>query len=296
MLLSPIDAFGSSLVSAVNAVPDSRAPSVLVVSDSMSDSGRAGHAPSIAYHRTPGKPPGILFLGGFMSDMTGTKATWLEGFARDRGHAFLRFDYTGHGASSGAFADGTIGAWQLDALAALDRLTEGPQILVGSSMGGWIALLVTRARPQRIAGLVTIAAAADFTEDLIWARLDESRRAALARDGHFEESSAYGPPYRITLALIEDGRSHLLLRDTIAITAPVRLLHGMADPDVPWQTSLHVSERLASRDVRLTLIKDGDHRLSREQDLALMGREVESLLEMNHGGTETQRGSSAAAG
>jgi pimeloyl-ACP methyl ester carboxylesterase len=213
-----------------------------------------------------------------MSDMTGIKATWLEGFARARGHAFLRFDYTGHGASSGVFSEGTLGRWRDDALAALDRLTEGPQILVGSSMGGWIALLVTLARPQRIAGLVTIAAAPDFTEDLIAARLDKGQRAALARDGSFEEPSAYGPPYRITRALLEDGRKHLLLRDAIAIAAPVRLLHGMADPDVPWQTSLRVTERLASRDVRLTLIKDGDHRLSREQDLALIGREIEDLL------------------
>ena len=258
----------------MNAVPESRAPSVLV----LSDSGRPGHAPSIAYHRTPGKPPGITFLGGFNSDMTGVKATWLEGFARDRGHAFLRFDYTGHGASSGAPGEGTIGRWRDDALAALDRLTEGPQVLVGSSMGGWIALLAALARPQRIAGLVTIAAAPDFTEDLIAARLGEPERAALARDGFFAQPSAYGPPYRITRALIEDGRQHLLLRGTIAIDVPVRLLHGLADPDVPWQTSLRASERLAGRDVRLTLIKDGDHRLSRDQDLALIGREIDDLL------------------
>jgi pimeloyl-ACP methyl ester carboxylesterase len=254
----------------------------------MSDSERPGHVPSIAYHRTPGKPPGITFLGGFMSDMTGVKATWLEGFARTRGRAFLRFDYTGHGASSGEFTDGTVGRWRDDALAALDRLTDGPQILVGSSMGGWIAALVTLARPQRIAGLVTIAAAPDFTEDLIAARLDADQRAALAGDGFFAAPSAYGPPYRITRALLEDGRKHLLLRDAIAIEAPVRLLHGMADPDVPWQTSLRLAERLASRDVRLTLIKDGDHRLSREEDLALIGREVDALLEINHRGTETQ--------
>jgi len=267
-----------SLVLAVNAVPDltppATAPSVLVVPDSA----RPGHPPSIAYHRTPGKPPGIVFLGGFMSEMTGTKATWLEGFARARGHGFLRFDYTGHGASSGAFADGTIGAWRDDALAALDRLTEGPQVLVGSSMGGWIALLVAHARPSRVAGLVTIAAAPDFTEDLIWARLGDAQRSALARDGWFEAPSAYGPPYRITRALIEDGRDHLLLRGAIAIAAPVRLLHGMQDPDVPWHTSLRAAERLASRDVRLTLIKDGDHRLSRDQDLALLGRTVAELL------------------
>src|SRR5262249_16521704 len=151
-------------------------------------------------------------------------------------------------------------------------------ILVGSSMGGWIALLAALARPRRVAGLVTIAAAADFTEALIAARLTDPQRAALARDGHFEEPSAYGPPYRITRALREDGRRHLLLRDTTAIAAPVRLLHGMADPDVPWQTSLRAAERLAGRDVRLTLIKDGDHRLSRDEDLALIGREIDELL------------------
>lgn len=238
-----------------------------------------GDGVSIAYHRSPGRGPGVIFLGGFMSDMTGTKATWLEGFARDRGNGFLRFDYTGHGASSGAFADGTIGRWRGDALAAFDRLTEGPQIVVGSSMGGWIALLLALARPDRIAGVVTIAAAPDFTEDLIWARLDPPRRAALERDGYFEEASAYGPPYRITRALIDDGRSHLLLRGPIAIAAPVRLIHGMADPDVPYDTSIRTAERLASGDVQVTLIKDGDHRLSRDRDLALIGAAVAELAE-----------------
>ncbi len=219
----------------------------------------------------------MMFLGGFMSDMTGTKATFLEGFARARGRSFLRFDYSGHGASSGAFADGTIGRWRGDALAAFDRLSEGPQILVGSSMGGWIALLVALARPYRVAGVVTVAAAPDFTEDLIWARLDPARRAALAGAGYFEEPSAYGPPYRITRALIEDGRSHLLLRGAIAIAAPVRLIHGMADPDVPYETSIRAAQRLAGGDVRVTLIKDGDHRLSRDQDLALIGDAVAEL-------------------
>lgn len=273
MLVSTIDAFGSSNSgTAVNAAPVTPAPSVLIVSDSA-----AGHETSIAYHRTPGKSPGIVFLGGFMSDMTGTKATWLESFARARGRGYLRFDYSGHGASSGAFVDGTIGRWLGDALAAFDRLTQGPQIVVGSSMGGWIALLLALARPGRVAGLVTIAAAPDFTEDLIWDRLDGARRSALLRDGYFEEASAYGPPYRITRALIDDGRRHLLLRAPIAIAAPVRLIHGMADPDVPWQTSVRAAERLAGGDARVTLIKDGDHRLSREQDLALIGAAVEEL-------------------
>ncbi len=212
-----------------------------------------------------------------MSDMTGIKATFLEGFARARGHGFLRFDYSGHGASSGAFADGTIGRWRADALAALDGLTDGPQVLVGSSMGGWIALLVALARPERVAGVVTVAAALDFTEDLIWARLDPARRAALDRDGWFEEPSAYGPPYRIGRALIEDGRAHLLLRGPIAIAAPVRLIHGMADPDVPYETSVRTAKCLAGSDVRVTLIKDGDHRLSRAEDIRRLLATVASL-------------------
>jgi pimeloyl-ACP methyl ester carboxylesterase len=250
------------------------APSVLALSDSE----RPDHASSIAYRRTPGKPPGIIFLGGFMSDMTGTKATRLERFARAQGHGFVRFDYTGHGASSGDSAAGTIGRWRDDALAVLDRLTEGPQILVGSSMGAWIALLLALARPDRVGGLATIAAAPDFTADLIEARLGPAQHAALARDGWFAAPSAYGPPYRIGRALLEDGRRHLLLRGPIAIAAPARLLHGMADPDVPWRTSLTLAERLAGRDVRLTLIKDGDHRLSRESDLVLIEQAVADLL------------------
>jgi pimeloyl-ACP methyl ester carboxylesterase len=230
---------------------------------------------TIAYHRhAPGPDaaargwPGVIFLGGFASDMGGTKATALDAFCAERGQGFLRFDYLGHGQSSGDFRDGTIGRWLQDALAVIDHLTEGPQLLVGSSMGGWIGLLAARARPQRVAGLIGIAAAPDFTEDLMWNAVDEEDRERLQRDGIIDQTSRYGPtPYPITLRLIEDGRRHLLLREPIAVNRPVRLLHGMADPDVPWRTSLAVAERLASQDVAVTLIKDGDHRLSRAADL-----------------------------
>jgi pimeloyl-ACP methyl ester carboxylesterase len=255
----------------VNVSLSTAAPSILSASDAA--------RPSIAYRRSTGKPPGIVFLGGFASDMTGTKATRLEEWARDLGHAYIRFDYRGHGESPGRFADATIGACRDDALAVLDNLTQGPQILVGSSMGGWIALLVALARPERMAGVVGLAAAPDFTENLIWTRLDQSRRAALLRDGVFHEPSQYGPPLEITRALIEDGRNHLLLRDPITIQAPVRLLHGMCDPDVPWQTALKTAERLATPDVRVTLIKDGDHRLSRDQDLDLIEQTIEDLID-----------------
>ena len=212
--------------------------------------------------------PGVIFLGGFVSDMTGTKATALEDHARARGQAFIRFDYQGHGRSSGAFTEGTIGRWAADAIAVLDRLSHGPQILVGSSMGGWIMLLVALARPRRIAGLVGIAAAPDFTEDLMWAGFPAEARARLLRDGVIEMPSDYGEaPYPITLKLIEEARDHLLLRASIELACPVRLIHGSADTDVPWQVSVRLAERLRSDDVELTLVKDGDHRLSAPRDL-----------------------------
>lgn len=240
----------------------------------------AGDGVSIAYHRTAGKSPGVVFLGGFMSDMTGSKATTLEAFCRSRGQAFLRFDYRGHGASSGRFEDGTIGLWAEDALAAFDRLTEGPQILVGSSMGGWIALLTALKRRERVAGLVGIAAAPDFTEDLLWAALPSDQREALTRNGVIRLPSEYSErPYSITMKLIEDGRRQQLLRSPIDLPCPVRLLHGMRDPDVPWQRSLRLADKLTTQDVRVLLVKDGDHRLSREQDLALLCRTVAELLE-----------------
>lgn len=239
----------------------------------------AGSGVSIAYHKLTGKSPGVVFLGGFMSDMTGTKAVTLEAFCRTRGQAFLRFDYRGHGASSGRFEDGTIGRWADDARAAIESLTDGPQILVGSSMGGWIALLVALKLAPRVAGLVGIAAAPDFTEDLLWTVLPPDKRETLQREGVLYQPSQYSErPYGITYELIRDGRKHLLLRDPLKLRCPVRLLHGMLDPDVPWQRSLRLADKLEGGDVRVTLIKDGDHRLSRDQDLALLCRTVEELL------------------
>jgi pimeloyl-ACP methyl ester carboxylesterase len=234
---------------------------------------------TIAYHHSPGQTPGVIFLGGFMSDMTGTKATTLESYFRDQGRAFTRMDYQGHGQSSGRFADGTIGLWSEDAIAVLDQVTEGPQVLVGSSMGGWIMLLVALARRERIKGLVGIAPAPDFVLRM-WDKFSDEQRQALERDGVFYEPSEYSEePYAITMKLIEDGRDHLLLDKPIALDCPVRLLQGIRDPDVPWQTSLQLSDALAGTDVRVTLVKDGDHRLSTDADLQLLCRTVDDLCQ-----------------
>ena len=210
--------------------------------------------------------------------MAGTKATYLDGFCAARGLPYVRFDYSGHGLSSGRFEDGTIGAWAEDAIAVIDHAADGPLVLIGSSMGGWIMLLAALARPDRIAGLVGLAPAPDFTEALIWNRLIDEDRDLLLRAGRLERPSAYSEePTILTRALIEEGRSHLLSAP-IGIRCPVRLLHGMADPDVPHRLSLDLAERLVSNDVRVTLIKDGDHRLSRAEDLALLGATIEELL------------------
>jgi pimeloyl-ACP methyl ester carboxylesterase len=234
---------------------------------------------SIAYHKVAGKSPTIVFLGGFMSDMTGAKALAVERFAREHGHACLRFDYRGHGASTGRFEDGTIGRWTEDALAAIDALTGGPLVLVGSSMGGWISLLVQRARPARVRALVCIAPAPDFTEVLVWNKLNAEVRAELQRAGVLYQRSPYGErPTAITWTLVEDGRRHLVLNAPIAFDGPVRILHGMRDSDVPWRHSLDLVDRLASADVRLSLVKDGDHRLSRDQDLALLSATLTEVL------------------
>jgi pimeloyl-ACP methyl ester carboxylesterase len=238
----------------------------------------------IAYRRLAASAsdgrPGIVFLSGFASDMTGTKGTALAAWAQERGQALLRFDYSGHGQSSGAFRDGTIGRWTQDALAAIDRLTAGRQILVGSSMGGWIMLLAALARPDRIGGLIGIAAAPDFTEDLMWAAMQPMTRSRLLAEGVIYQPSKYqGAPLEISRTLIEEGRQHLVLRGPVDIRCPVRLLQGMADPDVPWQTSVRLAERLTGDDVTVTLIKDGDHRLSRAEDLA---RLFAAIAELSH--------------
>ena len=234
---------------------------------------------TIAYHRLRGIAPGIVFLGGFRSDMTGTKALFLDEFCRRKGRAYVRFDYFGHGASSGDFALGTIGRWRDDAVAVIDSLTKGPQILVGSSMGGWIMLLAALARPERIAALTGIAAAPDFTEELLWPRLSPEQRRAIGEQGVVTLPSDYDPAgYLYTRALIEDGRRHLLLGGPIPLDVPVRLLHGLADPSVPGQLSLRLAERLTSRDVAVTLAKGGDHRLSSEPDLARLAQTLDGLV------------------
>lgn len=240
---------------------------------------------TIAYHKTPAREtgtrlPGVVFLGGFKSDMTGSKARVIETACAERGQAVVRFDYQGHGASSGRFEEGTIGRWAEDALAVVDELTEGPQILVGSSMGGWIMLLVALARPDRTAGLVGIAAAPDFTERLMWQAFPNAVRTAIERDGVYHAPSQYDEaPTPITLRLIEEGRRHLLMDAPIAITCPVRLLHGTADPDVPFQVSLDLMQRLESADVAVTLVKGGGHRLSEPADLDRLTRTVAALGE-----------------
>ena len=210
-----------------------------------------------------------MFCGGFKSDMTGSKALALEEQFVAEGRAFTRFDYRGHGASSGDFEDGTIGAWASDAIAIIDAVTEGPLVLVGSSMGGWIMVLAALARPDRVQGLVGIAAGPDFTEDLFWTRGNERQRAELMTKGRWVAPSAYSDaPYVITRELIEEGRDHLVLRAPIDFFGPVHLLHGQADPDVPFETSLRLAEALRSEEVTVELIKSGDHRLSKPHELA----------------------------
>ncbi len=233
---------------------------------------------TIAYHALAGKPPGVIFLGGFMSDMTGTKALALEQSCREAGRAYVRFDYFGHGSSSGDFVDGTIGRWKDDAVAVLDEATEGPQVLVGSSMGGWIMLLTALARPERVAGLVGVAPAPDFTRELMWNGYSDEIRQTLERDGVYMEPSEYSDePYAISMKLIEDGDNHMILKDGIDLACPVRLLHGMRDPDVPWRHSLKLIEALTSDDVTLHISKSGDHRLSEPDDIARLTATVETL-------------------
>ena len=234
----------------------------------------AAHGRRIAYHRSEGQGPGIVFLPGLRSDMQGEKALRLEAFARERGRAFVRFDYSGHGASPGAFTDGTIGAWAEDAGTVVEALTEGPQVLVGSSMGGWIAVLLARAMPERVAALVTVAAAPDFTEDGYWASFSEEERERLMREGSVERPSDYGEPYVITRGLIEDGRRHLVLRDPLRLPMPVRLLQGTADAAVSTDTALRLMRHAEGPNVRLTLVKDADHRFSDPACLELLERTV----------------------
>lgn len=233
---------------------------------------------ALAWRRVSGAGPTLVWLGGFHSDMTGTKAQALADWAAARGRGCLRFDYFGHGESAGDFAAGTITRWRADALAMIDSLTDGPLILIGSSMGGWLACLAALARPGRVAGLVLIAPAADFTDRLLGPSLPPEAHAALATDGVWIRASAYDPAgYPIAAALLEDGRRWSILPGPVPLTAPVRILQGGADPDVPWEHALTLARAIAHDDVVFTLIRDGDHRLSRPRDIARLIAAVEEL-------------------
>lgn len=233
----------------------------------------------IAYHRTQGKEPGVVFLGGFRSDMTGSKAMHLQAWAEEAGRAFLRFDYSGHGQSRGAFMDGAISDWCDDAAAVIEVLTEGPQILVGSSMGGWIALLLARDMPGKVAGLVTVAAAPDFTERMWDSKFSLADRAVLLEAGVIHRPSDYSDePYPITLRLIEDGRANLVLDRPLSLSVPLRLLQGTADADVPAQVALTLLAHIDCPDLRLTLVKDADHRFSTAVCLRLITEAVEDVI------------------
>jgi pimeloyl-ACP methyl ester carboxylesterase len=237
---------------------------------------------SIAVRQQKGAPPGLFWLSGYKSDMQGTKAAALAEWAAREGRACVRFDYSGHGESGGEFTDGTIGRWLADSLAVFDACCRGPHILIGSSMGGWLALLLVRALqargktgPGSIAGLVLIAPAVDFTEELMWKRFTPEIKRELAENGVWQRPSAYsGEPYPVTRQLIEEGRNHLLLGGMIETGCPVRILQGVEDPDVPWQHAIELTSRLACDDVVLTLVKDGDHRLSRPEDIERLLRAV----------------------
>ena len=239
-----------------------------------------GEGHNVAYRVQAGAGPCVLWLGGFASDMTGTKAQTLADWAASKDRAFLRFDYFGHGASSGRFVDGTVGRWRDDALAVLDELVDGGAVLVGSSMGGWIACLLALARPERIRAMVLIAPAADFTEKLIWPRLTDEQRREIMTQGSWTRPSAYEPEgLPVTRALIEDGARWSILPGPVPIHVPVRILQGGEDEDVPWCHALGLHQALESRDTVFTLIKDGDHRLSRPQDLERIVQAVEEVCE-----------------
>lgn len=232
----------------------------------------------LAYFQSQGTGPGIVFLGGFMSDMTGTKAAHLDAWAKAQGRAFLRFDYSGHGQSDGAFTEGTIGKWAEDAAAIINAVTWGPQILVGSSMGGWISLLLLRRQLVNCAGLVTIAAAPDFTEDGFWDSFSNAAREQLLSHGSLSVPSDYGTPYTITRGLIEDGRRNLVLREALPLPMPVRLLQGTADRDVDQSRALQLLAHAQGQKIRLTLVKGADHSFSTPDCLALIETAISEVL------------------
>ena len=233
----------------------------------------------LAYHRTEGKGPLVVFLGGLKSGMEGTKAVFLEEWAQKEGRAFLRFDYSGHGESSHEFTDGCIGDWAEDAAEAVTALTDGPIIPVGSSMGGWQALLLAKAMPERIAGMVTIAAAPDFTEDGYWANFTDAQKQALEDLGQVELPSDYMEPYIITKRMIEDGRQQLVLRDALELPCPVRFLQGTADTAVSVETAVRLLEHAEGPDMQLKLVKDADHRFSDGPCLGLILEALEEVME-----------------
>ena len=245
----------------------------------------------IAVRARAGGGPGLFWLGGFNSDMRGTKALALDAWAAEHGRACIRFDYSGHGESGGAFIDGTIGRWLEEAVAVFEQFAKGPQVVIGSSMGGWMALLLAREIAKRelaatLAGLVLIAPAPDFTEKLMTPELPPEAHEALRRDGVWMRPSEYGDgtPYPITRALIEEGRNHLLLGNAIEVGCPVRILQGAQDPDVPWQHAFALAHRLPAEDVVLTMIQDGDHRLSRPHDIERLLATVEEACGLCDGG------------
>jgi len=248
------------------------------IPDAVLDFIELGEGPSarrIAVRHRAGQGPGLVWLGGFKSDMQGGKAVALDAWGHEHGRAVVRFDYSGHGESGGDFADGTIGSWLADSVAVVERFCEGPQILIGSSMGGWMAILLAReirkrAGKAQLAGLVLIAPAPDFTEELMWKTFSPAVKKEIETKGFWLRPSDYGDgsPYPITRNLIEEGRNHLVLRSAIDLGCPVRILQGALDPDVPWQHAFALTHRLPADDVVLTLIQDGDHRLSRPQDIA----------------------------
>ena len=233
----------------------------------------------VAYRVLPGRAPTVVFLCGYGSDMSGTKARFLHRMCAEAGQGYLRFDHRGRGASTGRLEDGTIGSWTGDACSVIEAVTKGPLVLVGSSMGGWIMLLAARCLAERVKSLVGVAAAPDFTEDRVWAQMSESERETLATRGVVHVPSRYSDePYPVTLRLIEDGRERLQLRGRIPLDCPVRLIHGYRDQDVPWQTSLRLASRLRSSDVAVEIVSDGDHRLSRATDLERLARTLHGVL------------------
>jgi pimeloyl-ACP methyl ester carboxylesterase len=258
---------GNSSNSMTNSPVNDQEPAFIEVGE-----GNTGRR--IAVRVRTGGSPGLIWLGGFKSDMTGTKALALDAWAAEHGRACVRFDYSGHGGSGGAFIDGTIGRWLEESVAVFAGFCRGPQVVIGSSMGGWMALLLAREMARRaasrasLAGLVLIAPAPDFTELLMWNGFSPEVRREIETKGVWLRPSQYGDPYPITRALIEEGRNHLLLGSAIEVGCPVRILQGAQDPDVPWQHAFALTHRLPSDDVVLTMIQDGDHRLSRPQDIA----------------------------